>query len=155
VERQAVFAELCAQAERIRGAGITITHADTHHYVHTLRALSPIFAEVCHRCKIDSIRLNRTLDTPAHPRATDDRTDNRFWREQGLRTAEHFGRYSDLFETQIPERTELLVHPDFDKDGRLIDRTAVIDGCPGGRALDKSIYHMQSLVLCRYEELVS
>ena len=83
-ERQAVFAELCAQAERIRRAGVAITHADSHHYLHTYRALAPIFAAVCHHCGINSIRLNRTLDTSAHPCVTDGRIDNTFWREQGL-----------------------------------------------------------------------
>ena len=155
VERQAVFAELCAQAERIHRAGIVITHADSHHYLHTYRALAPIFAAVCHHCGIDSIRLNRTLDTPAHPRVTDGRIDNRFWREQGLRTAEHFGRYPDLFDSEIPDRTEILVHPDLDKDGRLIDRTAVINGHPSGILLDGAIYREKSLTLCRYQESVT
>ena len=48
-ERKAVFDELCAQAERIRRAGITITHADSHHYLHTYQALAPIFAEAIQR----------------------------------------------------------------------------------------------------------
>ena len=154
-ERKAVFAELYAQAERIRDAGIAITHADSHHYLHTYQTLAPIFAEVCRQCGIDSIRLNRTLDTPAHPRVTDGRIDNRFWREQGLRTAEHFGRYPDLLDLEIPDRTEILVHPDLDKGGRLIDRTAVVDGCPSGMLLDGEIYREKSLTLCRYQELVT
>ncbi len=153
-ERKAVFAELYAQAERIRGAGIAITHVDSHHYLHTYQTLAPIFAEVCRQCGIDSIRLNRTLSTAAHPRVTDGRIDNRFWREQGLRTAEHFGRYSDLLDSEIPDRTEILVHPDLDKDGRLIDRTAVIDGYPSGMLLAGEIYRGKSLTLCRYQELV-
>ena len=154
-ERQAVFAELCAQAERIRRAGVAITHADSHHYLHTYRALAPIFAAVCHHCGINSIRLNRTLDTSAHPCVTDGRIDNTFWREQGLQTMEHFGRYTDLFEAEIPDRTEILVHPDYDRDGRLIDRTAVVDGCPSGMVLDGAIYREKSLTLCRYQELVT
>ena len=153
-ERQAVFAELCAQAERIRCAGISITHADSHHYLHSYHALAPIFADVCHRCEIGSIRLNRTLDTPTHPCVTDGRIDNRFWREQGLRTTEHFGRYTDLFDLEIPDRTEILVHPDFDTDGRLIDRTAVIDGYPSGQIVDGAVYREKSLILCRYQELI-
>lgn len=154
-EQKAVFAELCAQAERIRSAGIAITHADSHHYLHTYAALAPIFAEVCHRCGIDTIRLNRTIDTPAHPRISEARIHNRFWREQGLMTAEHFGRFADLSDTDIPDRCEILVHPDFDRDGRLIDRTAVIDGFPCGEGLHESIYREKSLILCRYKELVS
>ena len=154
-ERQAVFAELCAQAERIMNVGIAITHADSHHYLHTYEALAPIVAEVCRHCGIRRIRLNRTIDTPAHPRVSEHRIDNRYWREQGFLTTAHFGRYTDLFETEIPDGTEILVHPDFDKDGRLIDRIAVIDGFPSGAPLDDSVYRENNLILCRYHELVS
>lgn len=154
-ERHAVLTELCAQAERIRNAGIVITHADSHHYLHTCEALAPLFAEACHRCDIDAIRLNRTLDTPAHPAVSAHRIDNRYWREQGLLTAAHFGRYDDLSDTMIPDDTEILVHPDFDRDGRLIDRTAVVDNSPRGKALDESLYREKELTLCRYRELVS
>lgn len=153
-ERKAVLAELSAQAERLRSIGVVITHADSHHYLHTYRALAPIFAEACHHCGIDSIRLNRTLDTPAHPRVTAGRINNRFWREQGLKTTAQFGRYTDLFHTEIPECTEILVHPDFDKEGRLIDRTAMIDGIPSGEVLDGNVYREKSLILRRYQDLV-
>lgn len=154
-ERQAVFAELCAQARRIMDAGIAITHADSHHYLHTYEALAPIFAEVCHHCGIEAIRLNRTINTPAHPIVNEHRINNRYWREQGFLTTAHFGRYTDLPETEIPEGTEILVHPDFDKDGRLIDRTAVINGVPAGEQLDERVYREKSIIPCRYQELVS
>lgn len=153
-ERKAFFSELCAQAERIRSAGIAITHADSHHYLHTYEVLAPLFAEVCYRYDIKMIRLNRTIDTPSHPIMKEHRIDNRYWREQGLLTTAHFGRYDDLFDTRLPDRTEILVHPDFDRDGRLIDRTAVIDGYPSGKVLDGRIYREKSVILCRYEESV-
>lgn len=154
-EEQAVYTELCAQARRILNEGLSITHADSHHYLHTYRDLAPIFAEVCRDCGITAIRLNRTISTPTHPRVTDQRVDNRFWSERGMMTTEHFGRYTDLFETELPDRTEILVHPDLDKDGNLIDRTAVVDGYPSGMILGGAIYREMSLALCRYRELVS
>ena len=41
------------------------------------------------------------------------------------------------------------------RDGRLIDRTAVVDGYPSGMILDGAIYREKSLTLCRYQELVT
>ena len=34
-EKQAIYKELSAQIEKIRRTGITITHADSHHHIHT------------------------------------------------------------------------------------------------------------------------
>ena len=34
-EKDAIYKELTAQADKIRDAGITITHADSHHHIHT------------------------------------------------------------------------------------------------------------------------
>lgn len=154
-ERMAVKKELSAQIERILDSGLIITHADSHHYIHTYAMFAPIVAEVCQQYGINTIRLNRTIDTPDHPIIREDRVDNRFWQEQGFLTAVHFGRLADLFETEIPDRTEILVHPDFDRDGRLIDRTSVIDGYPSGDVLDGRIIREKELVLCRYSDLVS
>ena len=153
-ESGAVFAELCAQVQRIVDHGLSITHADSHHYFHTYMALAPIVAEVCQKYGIDKIRLNRTIDTPAHPVVTEYRIDNRYWRGQGFLTTAYFGRFADLFDTDVPNGTEILVHPDFDRDGRLIDRTAVVDGFSSGNVLDGGIYREKSVILCRYEESV-
>ena len=153
-ECEAVYAELSAQIMRIRSAGIRITHADSHHYVHSFAHLAPIAARVCREHGIDRIRLNRTIDTPAHPAHTENRIDNRYWRENGFVTSAHFGRLSDCFETAIPDCTEILVHPDFDKDGRLIDRTAVVDGYPDGEPLDRIDLLKDSVKLIGYRDLL-
>ena len=153
-EQKAVFAELSAQIERIEQAGIRITHADSHHYIHNLTFLAPIVAQACKEHGVGKIRLNRTFDTPSHPCVIENRTDNAFWRENGFVTAKQFGRLSDLRQIAIPDLTAIMVHPDFDRDGRLIDRTAVIDGFPAGEPLDGKVFKKISAGLICYADLV-
>lgn len=146
-EQQAVYRELCAQVLRLREHGVAISHADSHHYVHTYTALASIVAQVCKEYRIPRVRLNRTFDTFEHPKITEHRVDNAYWREQGFVTSAHFGRLDDLSCVEIPDNTEILVHPDFDKDGRLIDRSGMIDGVPVGKVLDAQLYRKHGLIL--------
>ena len=105
--------------------------------VHNLLYLAPIVAGVCREYGVGRIRLNRTFSTPERPMVTEGRIGNSYWREQGFVTCEHFGRLSDVIGRPIPDNTEIMVHPDFDKDGNLIDRTGIEDGCPVGVPLTR------------------
>lgn len=151
-EQKAIFAELDAQAHRLIQSGVKITHADSHHYIHNISFLSPIVAEVCRKNGINRIRLSRTFDTPSKPRVTEGHIDNAWWREQGFVTARHFGRLFDTAYGLIPDLTEIMVHPDFDKDGSLIDRTEIVDSCPTGSSL-YSLAERFSITPIGYSEL--
>lgn len=134
-EQAAVYAELSAQVTRLKRAGINVTRADSHHYIHTFEYLAPLAASVCKEHGIKQIRLNRTFDTPERPAITKDRISNKFWRENGFTTTDNFGRLSDLRSGIVSGRTEIMVHPDYDKNGVLIDRTGYCDGFPKGDSL--------------------
>lgn len=134
-EQEAVCAELAAQINRIRQAGINAVRADSHHYIHTFVHIAPLVAKVCKENGIKRIRINRTFDTPDRPMITDGRIENSFWRAQGFETTAHFGRMSDITPGNIPADTEIMVHPDYDKNGVLIDRTGTAHGCPAGAQL--------------------
>lgn len=134
-EQQAVRTELSAQLERIRQAGMAALHADSHHYIHTLLGIAPIAAQVCRAHGVRRIRLDRTFDTPAHPRVTAGRIGNPWWREQGFVTTDCFGRLSDVAGKPLAGDTEIMVHPDYDRRGRLIDRRGREDGFPVGEPL--------------------
>ena len=60
-EKEAVYRELTAQVEKILGAGLTLTHADSHHHIHTGVYIAPIAVKVCQEHGIDKIRLHRNL----------------------------------------------------------------------------------------------
>lgn len=125
-EEQAIRTELGAQVARLKNAGIGITHADSHHYLHNAPYLAPIFVRVCKEHGIEKLRLQRNLGTDESSGI------NAFYREQGFGTTEYFGRLRDIEKSDIPDNTEILVHPDFDRDGRLIDRRGMEGGYPVG-----------------------
>lgn len=134
-EQDAVCVELAAQINRIRQAGINAVRADSHHYIHPFVHIAPLVAKACNENGIKRIRINRTFDTPDRPMMTDGRIENSFWRAQGFETTERFGRMSDITPGNIPADTEIMVHPDHDKNGVLIDRTGTAHGCPAGAQL--------------------
>lgn len=146
-ECRAVFDELSAQAERIRQAGITMTHADSHHYIHNITFLAPIVAQVCRDYGIGRIRLKRNIGD-----ATGDSENNAFWRDRGFVTTDHFGRMSDMPLDALSGAVEIMVHPDYDRTGRLIDRTGIEDGCPVGIEL-KAPEPSYRALMCSYRDL--
>lgn len=146
-ETEAVDRELCAQVERIKNAEISITHADSHHYIHNDPYLAPIVARVCRRYGIEKIRLQRNL---FHEK---EQENNLFWRKNGFITTAFFGRMSDIEQAEIPDSTEIMVHPDFDKNGVLIDRAGVEDSAPVGKKLVK-LSERHGIVLTNYKKLI-
>ena len=127
-EYEAVYAELESQILRLKNAGIIITHADSHHYIHNSGYLFPVVAKVCRKYGIGKLRLRKNLpDTDPEINAY-----NASLRAQGFITTKYFGRPEEIMGGEIPDCTELLVHPDFDRDGKLIDRRGMSDGYPIG-----------------------
>ena len=136
-EQTAVMIELSAQINRVKQAGVTADRADSHHYIHTFVHIAPLVAKACKENGIKRIRINRTFDTPERPMIIDGRIENAYWRAQGFETTARFGRLSDIKHGEIPDDTEIMVHPDYDKNGVLVDRAGVKDGFPFGVKIKK------------------
>lgn len=134
-EFEAVYAELTAQILRLKSAGIMLTHADSHHYIHNHPCFLPVVLRLCGEQGIDKLRLRRDLSETDEATTAEIGAYNRFLRTQGFITTDHFGRPEDVAGRDIPDLTELLVHPDFDRDGILIDRRGMSDGFPVGDEL--------------------
>ena len=134
-ERTAVYRELSAQFERLEKAGIKITHADSHHYIHNAPYIAPIAEKVCMEHGVKRLRIMRNLgDMPeAERQKANEYRDG--LRSRGFITTDYFGRISEAQDRELPGSVELLVHPDFDKDGNLIDRHGVEDGIPFGEKI--------------------
>ena len=58
----------------------------------------------------------------------------------------------DIVGGEIPDNTEILVHPDYDGNGVLIDRRGVRDGIPFGNPLI-DLSGDESIVLKGYSQL--
>ncbi|MBR4909988.1 MAG: ChbG/HpnK family deacetylase [Clostridia bacterium] len=151
VEKASVFKELSAQAAKIKAAGLKIDHADSHHHIHTAIFIAPIVFKVCKEFGIEKIRIHRnTGSIPAYKKVIKNLY-NKNLRKKGFITTGYFGSLDDIGEV-LPENLEIMVHPDFDKDGALIDRREVIDGIPAGIPL-YSIPDKYNITLKSYGDL--
>lgn len=61
---RAIHREFCAQVETVRGLGVRISHADSHHHIHTIPGLLPVIKDVLRRCNIPAVRLTKNLYAP-------------------------------------------------------------------------------------------
>ena len=134
-EYEAVYTELKAQILRLQSMGITITHADSHHYIHNSPYFLPVVIQVCREQGINKIRLRRNLPVTSAAVAAENNAYHYALHSHGFITTEYFGRPEDIAERKIPGCTELLVHPDYDRENILIDRRGVSDGFPIGERL--------------------
>ncbi len=151
-EKRAIYLELTAQVEKLQQAGIVINHADSHHHIHTMRYVAPIAAQVCREHGINKIRLYRNLDQSSWGKRIAKKRYNRWLRKQGFITTDYFAYVMDIVGGEIPDNTEILVHPDYDGDGVLIDRRGVRDGIPFGNPLI-DLSGDESIVLKGYSQL--
>ena len=134
-EKGAIYKELAAQVEKIQSVGITIVHADSHHHIHTGIFIAPIVSKVCKEHGITKMRLHRNLGQISAFKRFVKKKYNRWLRKQGFITTDYFAYIVDIENADIPDNTEIMVHPDFDKDGVLNDRHGMEDGFPIGDKL--------------------
>ena len=121
-DKQDIYEELTAQMERLIAGGIELTHADSHHHIHWNWMLAPIFFRVCREHGICRVRCHKNV-----------RGRFKLWnglyahiygirlRQNGFRSPEHFESIR-MYEKTLPGISEMMVHPDHDSDGVLIDR---------------------------------
>ncbi len=148
-EKIAVYHELSAQIEKLENAGVTATHADSHHHIHTALFLAPIVLQVCREHQIDKIRLHRNMGSVAVYKKAMKNAYNHMLRRKGFVTTAHFGSFEDISTGVLPDQTEIMVHPDFDRNGVLIDRVKEDDGFPVGQPLP-NLYKKQGILQIDY-----
>ena len=134
-EKAAIYIEWNAQVEKIQKAGVKITHADSHHHIHTGIFVAPIAVKVCQEHGIDKMRLHRNLGRINAIKRFVKNKYNHWLHKQGMITTDYFAYVVDIENAEIPDNTEIMVHPDFDKEGVLIDRRGMEDGFPVGYKL--------------------
>lgn len=145
-DRQDLYLEMTAQVERLLSGGIQITHADSHHHVHWNWMLAPIFFRVCREHGIVRVRCHKNLNGML-----------KLW--NGLYACiyrlrlkwnhfccpDHFEALR-LYQTCPDGISEMMVHPDYDQTGTLIDRQRK-ETLPDGqvRALGSSLEELVRL----------
>jgi predicted glycoside hydrolase/deacetylase ChbG (UPF0249 family) len=130
-EEVALETEIEAQIHRCYAGGITPTHLDSHHSVHSELAISTIAIRLVKRFGIRAIRLNRNCGPPWSSSSALRTTVARAVRcannirlcMHGLARTKYFGDAQDT--AAILQNTdadvEVMVHPQFDNSGRLVD----------------------------------
>ena len=150
-------AEVTAQIERLKDVGFPISHADSHHHIHTAVFLIGTIENVLKRHGIQKLRLHRNLGAIRFYKKIVKNRFNKNLQKQGFVTTEKMGSFEDL--TIMPQiakahLTEIMVHPDFDRSGILIDRADFdADGTPIGRPLADLLPYLQKETLISYGEL--
>ena len=134
-EQEAIYAELSAQVEKLEKAGVKITHADSHHHIHTWKHIAPAAIRVCREHGILKMRIKRNSAGFSAENSAENSNFRNMLIDNGFRTADYFVYMIDILEACVPGNTEILVHPDFDKDGVLIDRRSANNGIPSGYRL--------------------
>ena len=136
-EKKAVYEELSAQLKKIENTGLKITHADSHHHIHTAIFIAPIVVKVCKEHGITKMRLHRNIGSISSLKMMIKKAYNSTLQKKGFVTTKFFGSIEDVKNGTLYDNLEIMVHPDFDKDGKLIDRTDEVDGYPVGNELTK------------------
>jgi chitin disaccharide deacetylase len=133
VDADELAAELRAQIERVRQAGITVTHLDSHRHAHVLPGIFPVVRRVAIEAGIRVVRMPRE---PLRENASDAgatarklviaaalRASRALPLDSALVTTDHFrgislqggthfaARLRRTLDTLEPGSTELMVHP--------------------------------------------
>ena len=122
-ERAVVYAELRAQAERLRAERVPLTHIDSHHHTHAHPAVIGLVVALARELDVRAVRLARNCDPRTGvPRRAVHAYVNARIRRAGLAATRWFGRVEDYVALQASDADdiEVMTHPSL-RDGLLVD----------------------------------
>ena len=116
--KNAISKELNSQIDVVESLGFKISHADSHHHVHTIYPLKEMFADVLHKRGIKKLRLGgdfRTIRMRLHfQRWMQRRRLNNYYRCE-FNTVDNFYSFAEFLKAKTPirngETIELMCHP--------------------------------------------
>lgn len=128
-EREAVLVELRAQVQRVRAAGLPVTHLDSHHHVHNEWGVAGRVVALARAEGIPYVRIARNCGSGIGVAAgLYKRVLNRRLERNGLTATRWFGEVEHWLELRASgvdavslADFELMTHPALDGDGRLVD----------------------------------
>jgi len=155
-ELQHLREEVSAQIKKLRAIGFPLSHADSHHHIHTDVFFIKTIEEVLKENGINKIRLHRNFGRIKFYKRFVKNLYNKKLNRNGFITTETMGSLDDLrdFPQTIKDGLcEIMVHPDFDKDNVLIDRTDWSAAVPVGVPLDTIKNYIDGMQLISYKDL--
>lgn len=128
-EKRVLADEILAQITRCRDQGIPITHLDSHYHVHNEWGIMSVLIPILKQAGIPFVRLTRNFGKNLSlGKRVYKSIFNRYLRIRGLAGTDHFGGvvdYVDMKKRLVFQRKtgsiEIMVHPGYDREGRLID----------------------------------
>lgn len=148
--------EVDAQIECLLEMGYSLTHADSHHHIHTAVFLEKIIAEELQKYQIKKIRLYRNVGKMPPLKRKLKKLSNLRLQKQGFATAEYFGEIEDYQSEMriLKERLcEIMVHPDYDEAHVLVDRMRCKNGYAVGRPLEEIKRLTEGTQLISYRDI--
>ena len=148
--------EVAAQVKKMLEIGFSISHADSHHHIHTDLFFIDAIEEVLNKFGINRIRLHRNFGKIPFYKMVVKNSYNRKLRKYGFITTDKMGSAEDAENCpSVLDKylCEIMVHPDYDKDGNLIDRIKTEDGVNLGPELKNFNFNSKNYRLISYREL--
>ena len=124
-QKRHAYNELKAQAERFKKTGLKFHHADSHHHIHTAPFILPIVMAVAKEYDIKKIRASRNYGEISAVKRLEKIIYNTRLAISGNRYTKLFCSAEDYLKYDTKQRNstlEIMVHPDYDNNGQLIDR---------------------------------
>jgi chitin disaccharide deacetylase len=130
-EKHLIFEEFAAQIMKVRNAGIQINHIDTHHHIDEVWPITRIILTILKEFDIPSMRIlnNLNLSTSYYKRVYR-RIINELIKFNKANYSDFLGNRFEAFSilrNELPviknQSLEIMVHPDFNSESIIIDRS--------------------------------
>lgn len=148
--RKKVYDEMIAQVEKIQKAGISISHADSHHHIHTAIFIAPIFMKVCKEKGIEKVRIHRNIGNIHLYKRIGKYFYNLWLRLMKFKTVRYFGMIYDVEKVGVFDDMEIMVHPEYDLNNVLIDKVGEENGYSVGKILQLP---KENIILRGYKDI--
>ena len=154
IEKKSIFDELSAQVEMMRNAGLPITHADSHHHIHTAIFILPVILEVLNKYDIRKIRIHRNTGQINIIKRLIKYLFNYYLINNKFITVTLMGGFQDISTIRVNSDmvVELMVHPDYSNEGILIDNVGY-DMNLKNITLQEEFEMMKTFRICSYSDL--
>lgn len=127
VQKYKLYKELIAQIQKVRNSGLKITHADSHHHIHTSVNITSTVVEALKNSEIMKVRISRNIGQIFIIKKLLKYFYNRHHLMNKFVTTDYFGSISDFGFQKVllneNKSIEIMVHPDYNSNSELIDRT--------------------------------
>ncbi|MBI3615710.1 MAG: ChbG/HpnK family deacetylase [Candidatus Omnitrophica bacterium] len=128
-EKEALAEEIRAQIKRCRDQGIPLTHVDSHYHLHNEWAIAEVLIPILKEQKVLTLRIARNFGKRMSiPKRAYKAFINGKIQKAGLDRTKYFGSLEDYLDldnhlppTETIESVEVMIHPKFSDDGRLVD----------------------------------